>query len=131
VVFRDFRHRAAHVDVDNVGTKTFDDLRGGGHLLRIAAEDLNGDRPLLFRVFRVLERPIDAANQPFGRDHLRHDKPATTVALHEAAERRIGHAGHRRDDKRRRQLDGADFHNWTRRRFAVNTRERPRHPPRR
>ena len=75
VVLRDFRHRTAHVDVDDIGAHALDNLRRVGHLLGIAAEDLNGDRPLFFGVLGVLERPIDAANQPFGTDHLGHDQP--------------------------------------------------------
>ena len=66
VVLRDLRHRAAHVDVDDVGADAFDDLRGFRHLRGVAAEDLNRNRPFFFGVFGVLERPIDAAHQPFG-----------------------------------------------------------------
>ena len=50
VVLRDLRHRAAHVDVHDVGAEPLDDLRGFGHLLGIAAEDLDRDRPLLLGV---------------------------------------------------------------------------------
>src|SRR5262245_62634939 len=50
VVFGDLRHRAAHVHVDDVGAHSLDDLRRRRHLLWIAAEDLNGNRALLFRV---------------------------------------------------------------------------------
>ena len=63
VVLRDLRHRAAHVDVDDVGAHLFDDARGFGHLGGLAAEDLNRDGPLFLGVFGVLERAIDAANQ--------------------------------------------------------------------
>ena len=45
----------------------FDDLRGGRHLVGIAAEDLDRDGPLLLGVLGVFERAIDAAHQPFGR----------------------------------------------------------------
>ena len=64
VVLRNLRHRAAHVDVDDVGAHALDDLRGVRHLLGIAAEDLNRDRPLFLGVLGVLERAIDAANEP-------------------------------------------------------------------
>ena len=110
VVLRDLRHRAAHVDVDDVGAHAFDDLRGRRHLLGIAAEDLNRDRPLFLGVLGVLERPVDAAHQPFGAHHLGDDEAAAAVALDQAAERRVGHARHRRDGKRRREFDGADLH---------------------
>ena len=99
VVLRDLRHGAAHVDVDDVGAHAFDDLRRRGHLRGIAAEDLDRDRPLLLGVLGVLERAIDAAHEPLGRHHLRDDEPAAAVALDQAAKRRVGHAGHRRDDE--------------------------------
>ena len=109
VVLRDLRHRTAHVDVDDVGAHAFDDLRGRRHLVGIAAEDLDRDRPLFLGVLGVLERAIDAADQPFGAHHLGDDQPAAAVALDQPAERRVGHAGHRRDGERRREVDGADF----------------------
>ena len=91
VVLGDLRHRAAHVDVDDVGAHAFDDLRGRGHLVRIAAENLNRDRPFLFGVFRVLERPVDPAHEPFGADHLGDDETAAAMALDQTTKRRVGH----------------------------------------
>ena len=41
----------------------FDDLRRVSHLLGIATEDLDRDRPLFFGVFRVLQRAVDTADQ--------------------------------------------------------------------
>ena len=43
VVLRDFRDRTSHVDVHDVRPHPFDDLRGIGHLDRIASEDLDRD----------------------------------------------------------------------------------------
>ena len=110
IVLRDLRHRAAHVDIDDVGAELFDDLRGRRHLFGIAAEDLNRDRPLLLGVLRVLECPIDAADEPLGADHLGHHETAAAMALHETAEGRVGHAGHGGDRERRWEGDGPDFH---------------------
>ena len=110
VVLRNLRHRASHVHVDDVGAHPLDDLGGVGHLLRIAAEDLNRDRPFFLGELGVLERPVDAADQPFGAHHLGDDETAAAVPLDEAAEGRVGHAGHRRDRERRRECDGADLH---------------------
>ncbi len=106
----DLRHRAAHVHVNDVGAHAFDDLRRGGHLCRVAAEDLDGDGPFFFRVLGVLERSVDAANEPLRAHHFSDHEPAAAVALHEATERRVGHAGHGRDRKRRREIDRPDFH---------------------
>ena len=78
--------------------------------VRIAAEDLNRDRPLFFGVLGVLERAIDPAHESFGADHLGDDEPAAALALHETAERRVGHAGHRRQRDGMVEGDGADFH---------------------
>ena len=99
VVLRDLGDRTSHVDVDDVGAHAFDDLGGGRHLLGIAAEDLDRDGTLFLGVLRILEGPIDAADEPFRRHHLGDDQTAAAVALDEAAERRVGHAGHRRDDE--------------------------------
>ena len=66
----------------------------------VAAEELDGDRPLFVRVVEVLERPIDAAHEALRRHHLRHDQAAAALPLHEAAERAVGHAGHGRDAHR-------------------------------
>ena len=100
VVLGDLRHRAAHVDVDDVGAHALDDLRGGRHLLGIAAEDLDRDRPLFLGVLGVLERPIDAAHEPLGADHLGHDEPATAFALDEPAEGSVRHPRHRGEGER-------------------------------
>ena len=88
----------------------FDDLRRRRHLGRIAAENLDRDRSFFLRVFRVLQRAIDTADEPLGRDHLRHDEATAPVPLDQPAKRRVGHAGHRRHDERRRKRDVADLH---------------------
>ncbi len=100
VVLRDLRHGASHVHVDDVGAHALDDPRGFGHLVGIAAEDLDRNRPLFLRVLGVLERAIDAAHEAFRADHLGHDKAASAMALHQTAKRGVGHAGHRRDGER-------------------------------
>ena len=105
VVLRDFRHRAAHVDVDDVGAHAFDDLRGIGHLLRIAAEDLDRDGTLFLGVLGVLERAIDPAHESLGAHHLGDDQAAPAAALHQAAEGGIRHARHGGERERLRELD--------------------------
>ena len=110
VVFGDLRHRATHVHVDDVGAQTFDDLGSLGHRDRIAAENLDGYRPLFFGVFGVLERAIDPPNQPLGADHLGDDQSAAPLPLDQSAERGVGHARHRGDDKRRGERYRPDFH---------------------
>jgi hypothetical protein len=99
-VLGDLGHRASHVHINDVGAHAFDDLRGVSHLDGIAPEDLDRDRPFFFGVFRILQRAIDAAYQPFGRDHLGHDQTAAALSLYESTEGRIGHARHRGNDKR-------------------------------
>ncbi len=106
----DFRHRAAHVDVHDIGAHALDDARRLGHAIRIAAEDLDGHGPLFLGVLGVLERPVDAAHQPLAAHHLAYDQAAPAVPLHQPAEGRVGHAGHGRDDQRRGEFDGADLH---------------------
>ncbi len=109
-VLRDLRHRAAHVHVDDVGAELLDHLRGIGHLLRIAAEDLDRDGPLLLGVLRVLERPVDPAHQALGAHHLGDHQAAPAVPFHQAAKRRVRHARHGRDGERRPQLDVSNLH---------------------
>ncbi len=100
VVLRDLGDGASHVDVDDVGAELLDDGAAVGHLLGVAPEDLNRDRPLFLGVLRVFQRAIDAADQALRADHLGDDEAAAAVALHQAAERRVGHARHGRDRKR-------------------------------
>jgi len=114
VVLRDLRHRASHVDVHDVGAHALDDLRGRRHLLGIAAEYLDRDRTLFLGVFGVFERPVDPAYEALGAHHLRDDEAAAPVTLHEAAERRVRHAGHGRDGERRGQIDAGNLHNFFR-----------------
>ena len=124
VVLRDLRHRAAHVDVDDVGAHALDDAGSISHLCGIAAEDLDGDRPFFLGVLGVLERAVDAPDEPFGADHLGDDQTAAPLALHQAAKRGVGHAGHRRDTDGRGERDLADLRRrcgqarWPRRRLA-------------
>jgi hypothetical protein len=122
VVPGDLRHRAAHVDVDDVGAKALHDPRGVGHRRGIAAEDLDRDRPLLLGEFRVLERAIDSAHEALGAHHLGDHKTAPALALHQPAKRGVGHAGHRRDRIRRGEGHVANLHRGTRIRGAHNAR---------
>ena len=46
---------------------------------------------------------------PSDADHLGDDEAAAALALDEAAERRVGHARHRRDDERRRSSTAPIF----------------------
>ena len=110
IVLGDLRHRAAHVDVDDVGAHALDDLCRRRHLVRVAAEHLDRDRALLFGVLGVFKRAIDAADEPLGRHHLGHDQTAAAVPFHETAERRVGHARHGRHHQRRFQVHRSDFH---------------------
>jgi hypothetical protein len=94
-VLRDLRDRTPHVDVDDVRSHSFDNAGRLRHLVGVAAEDLNRDRPLLLGVLRVLQRAIDAAHEPFAADHLSHDESTATVAFHQPAKCGVGHPRHR------------------------------------
>src|SRR5262249_1311587 len=80
---------------------------------RVAAEDLNRDRPLLLGVLSVLQRAIDPAHEPLGADHLGHDETASAMTLDQTAERRVGHARHGSDDEGSRESDATYFHQAT------------------
>jgi hypothetical protein len=83
---------------------------GRGHLVGVAAEDLHGDGALLFGELGVFERAVDPAHESLGAHHLGDDEAAAAVAFHEAAERRVGHAGHGRDREWRLEVDRSYFH---------------------
>jgi hypothetical protein len=108
-VLRNLRNRASHVDIDDVGAQSFNDLRRIGHLFWVAAKNLNRYGALLLGVLSVFERPINPAYEPFRAHHLGDDKPASAMTLHEAPEGGVRHAGHRRDDEWRFQYLRADL----------------------
>src|SRR5687768_2146117 len=110
VVLRNLGNGASHVDVDDVGAHAFDHLCGRRHPGGITAEDLNRDRALLLRIFRVLERPVDSADEALRGHHLGHHETTATLPLYQPAEGSVGHAGHRRDDEWRVDRNGSDFH---------------------
>ena len=105
IVLGNLGHGASHVDVHDVRPHVLHDPRSRRHLRRIAAKDLNRDGPFLLGVLGVLERAVDSSHQAFGRNHLGDDQTATAVSFDQTAKGRVGHAGHRRHDKRRRELD--------------------------
>ena len=110
IVFGNLRDRAAHVDVHDVGAHALDDLRGVGHLDRVAAKNLNGYWPLFLGVLGVLERAIDATHEAFGTHHFRHDEAAPAAPFDQPAECRIRHAGHGGQRDRIGEGEGTDLH---------------------
>ena len=104
---RDLFHRAAEIDVDDVGAAIDRDPRRLGHRRRVAAGELHrGGLPLwpsssaIRRVVAVLPH-----HRP-GGDHLGYHQPGAKLPG-EPAERQVGHARHRRQDDRRLDSDTA------------------------
>jgi hypothetical protein len=102
--------RATHIDVDDGRAGAFRNARALRHPVRLAAGKLNdmqsgtviGDTPardVLFLVFVLGERRA--------RGHFRNDE-AGAERRRLPAERRVGYAGHRRQQHRIRQFDGTD-----------------------
>jgi transcription elongation factor GreA len=104
---RHLLHRAAEVDVDEVGSGVLDHARRLGHRRRLAAEDLDRERALVRRDPQVAERALVPVREPGAAHHLRADEaraePATLPA-----EGLNAHAGHRREHDSCRDLDVAD-----------------------
>ena len=101
---RHLAHRAAEVDVDEVGARRLDHPRRLGHRARIRAEDLDRERMLVGGDAKVAERLLVAVLDPGAADHLRADEPgAETAAL--APERLHADARHRRQHEPSRDLD--------------------------
>ena len=117
---RHLPHRAAEVDVDEVGAGRLDHPRRLGHRARLGAEDLDRERMLVGGDAEVAERALVPVLDPGAADHLRADE-AGAEAASLAAERLHADAGHRREDEPRRDLDVADppaFAEIDRTRFA-------------
>ena len=104
---RHLAHRAAEVDVDEVGARRLDHPRRVGHHARLRAEDLDRERMLVAGDAQVAERPLVPVLDPGAADHLGADEPGAEPASL-AAERLHADARHRRQDDARRDLDVAD-----------------------
>ena len=107
-------HRAAEVDIDDVEAQVLADARGVGHHLRIGAEQLRGDGVLLRLEGQILaacgvglrapQRGADAVRA----GELGHDQAAAAQVADEAAEHRVGDAGHGRQHGGRGHAHGSD-----------------------
>ena len=92
-------HRATHVDIDDRRAAVLLELGRLAHLCGIAADQLHR-YGLLNRVpLRLLQRLAGFADRCRAGDHLGYVEPRAKPA-HQAAERQIGYAGHRREDYR-------------------------------
>ena len=104
---RDLPHRAAEVDVDDVGAGCLAHARGLGDGAGIRAEDLHCERMLVAGDPQVAERALVAVREPAGRDHLGADEPrAEPTAL--PPERLHADTRHRRQHDARGDLDRVD-----------------------
>ena len=90
-------HRAAEIDIDDIGTAIDRDARGLGHGDGVAPRELEG--AWLAVKLGHPERCLVLADHRPGGDHLGNHEPGAEFAR-EAAERQIGDAGHRRQDHR-------------------------------
>ena len=104
----DLAHRTAEIDVDDSRAVVLLQLGRLGHAVGIAADQLHRHRFL----DRVPSRLLDAlprfADRRFAGDHLGHIE-ARAIAPHQAPERQVGHAGHRREHHRRVDRHVADL----------------------
>ena len=105
---RHLPHRAAEVEVDDVGAYRLDHACGVGHRARVRAEELDRQRMLVRGNTEVAERPLVAVLDPGAAHHLgAHEPGAVPAAL--APERLDADAGHWRENEACGHLDSADL----------------------
>ena len=91
--------RAAHVDVDDVGTSGRSQPGALRHPVRLASCQLNRQRLDFAGTGSPAQDIRPLADQCIACDHLRNDQPCAKPVRH-AAKRQIGHASHRREQNR-------------------------------
>ncbi len=105
----DLLRRAAEVDVDDLRAHVDVAARGVRHHPGVVARDLHHAR-LRFAVVIHSQARLGRIPEPHvGRDHFGSRDPGAHAPA-ELPERAVGHARHRRERKRRRELPGPDLH---------------------
>ena len=108
-----FAHRAAHVDVDEVGPGDLGGHDGGlCHADGIAAEDLGGSGMLAVKELQKAAAFAVLIAKGLGTDHLRHRQTGTQLAAN-FAESQIRNAGHGSQYQTGRDVNAADLHGDT------------------
>ena len=104
-------HRAAHVEVDEVGAVLGHRCRRRAHDVGVVAEELDGDRPARALVGmdaqQLAHRLLVAVVDGEARDHLRHRQPGP-VALGLQAHEPVADPGQGREQHPVGDLDGPD-----------------------
>jgi hypothetical protein len=100
-------HRAAEVQVDDVGAGRLHHARCIGHRPRLAAEELDRERMLVPGDAKVAERALVSMLDARAADHLGAHEPGA-VAASLAPKRLHADAGHRRENESRRYLHIGD-----------------------
>jgi len=96
---RHLARRASHVDVNNVGAEPFGNTRALRHPACVASCELYNEGrelPALGAAMGIMPR----AHQVLACHHLGYDE-AGAEPMHDPAERKVGHARHRREQHRR------------------------------
>ena len=104
---RDLLHRAAEVDVHDVGSDGLDHPRSVRHRSGIRSEELDRERMLVRGHAEVAEGLLVAVLDAGAADHLGADEPGA-VAAALAPKRLHADARHRSEHEPRGHLDGAD-----------------------
>ena len=108
--FDHFFHRAAHVDIDRFRADFLAENRRVAHFLRHAAEELDGQRPVLARGRHQPERRRIALQQRTGVHQIRRSPRQATEFPHGQAHGQIGVSGKRRQKEVRGKFVGAESH---------------------
>ncbi len=120
---RHLAHRAAEVEIDEVGAYCLDHLRGVREGAWFGAEELNCERMLVGGDPEVPECPLVSVLDSGAADHLRADEPGP-VAASLAPKRLHADSRHRREHEPRRHLDRADAPRCTKIDHRGNRRSR-------
>jgi len=105
----DLLRRAAHVDVDDLGTAVGVVACGFGHHRRVGAGDLDRDRLDFAVVVGAAPGLLAAVEQRVGGDHLGHGQPCAHLFA-QLAERAIRDPGHRSKDEVVAQSEAGKLH---------------------
>jgi len=126
----DFFGGTAEINIHGVEAEVFDHFCSFRHDCRICAEKLRGNGMLVLLKKEVAIDFLGVARDAFGRGELRHQQAAASEAADHAAEKRVGDARHRGEDRRRTDGQVANLEARRNHRFSLGSctrRSKPVH----
>jgi hypothetical protein len=108
-MLHNLRRGTATVYVQDVGANFFSHLSSHAHAFRLSAENLHGERPLVFIKAHLAFRFWIVARQAFDGNEFRNRQTDPTACLQQTAKRNVSNARHRREHQWRIDLDVANL----------------------